>query len=100
MIEERLSNDTAKEFLTILSYCDTSFINSIPENVLNKLKFLAADSTREYYIDKTKKLSEQNISEDCKDLLGIMYFMYMTNANTKDKMLDIWLKNEYNSKIN
>lgn len=94
MMEEKLNNDTAKEFLTILSYCAPSFISSIPENVLNKLNFLAADSTKEYYIDKAKELSEQNISEDCKDLLGIMYFMYMTNTNTKDKMLDTWLKNE------
>ena len=98
MIEEKLNNDVAKEVLTILSNCDIDFINNIPDDILKKMTDLAADSTKEYYIDKDKDLLKQNISEDSKDVIAILYFMYIADNSYKEELLNIWLKNEIESK--
>lgn len=94
MMEEKLNNDLAKELLTIISCCDNNFVSSIPNTTLKKINELAADSKKEYYLNKTKSLEEQNISNECKDLLSLMYFIYMLDSNSQTKVLDIWLKNE------
>lgn len=91
MMEERLDNDLAKELLIVLSYCDTNLIKNIPDSFINNLTNMAADSDKEIYIDSTKELSEQNISEECKDLLSIIYYMYV--AQDKDYVIDCWIKN-------
>lgn len=91
MMEERLDNDLAKELLIVLSYCDTNLIKNIPDSFINNLTNMAADSDKEIYIDSTKELSEQNISEECKDLLSIIYYMYV--ALDKDYVIDCWIKN-------
>lgn len=100
MIEEKLNNDLAKEILTVISYCDNSFLNNIPSNIIKNLTNLAADSTKEYYIEKEKDLTEQNISEECKDFIAIMYFMYISDSKEKELLLEKWFKNEINIKMN
>ena len=94
MMEEKLNSDLAKELLVVISYCEEDFLNNIPEYVLKKLSDFAADSQKDYYVDKNKSLSEQNISEECKNLLALIYFTYMLDSNKKNEMLDIWFKNE------
>lgn len=96
MIDQNIDKDIAKELLTVISYCDNSFINNIPSNFLINLKELAADSSENYYIDNNKNLLEQNISNETKELLGILYYLYMTNLEEKEEMLNIWLNNEKN----
>lgn len=98
MIEEKLDNDIAKEVLTVLSYCDINFINNLPSSVLKKLTDLAADSSKEYYVDKEKSLLNQNISEDSKDVIAILYYMYMTDDDSNEEILNTWLKNERENK--
>jgi len=97
-VEEKFSNDVYKELLTILSYCDNSLINKIPKNVIKEITDYAADSNKEYYVDKNKSLMEQDITDECKSLLGIMYFMYMAGEKEKNELLNIWLENERRSK--
>ena len=94
MMEEKLNSDLAKELLVVISYCEEDFLNNIPEYVLKKLSDFASDSQIDYYIDKNKSLSEQNISEECKNLLALIYFTYILDSNEKNEMLDIWFKNE------
>jgi hypothetical protein len=93
-MEEKFSNDIYKELLTILSYCENSLINNIPKGVIQEITDYAADSDKEYYVDKNKSLLEQSISDECKDLLGIMYFMYAADEKEKDELLNTWLENE------
>lgn len=93
MMEEQFNPDIAKEFLTVLAYCDNLFLSSIPGNVLKKLNNLAADSLKEFYVDKNKSLIEQDISDECKDLLVLMYFTYMTDSDTKKQILNALLEN-------
>ncbi len=95
-MEEIYDSDLAKELLTILSNTDLEFINKLPSNFLNELSFVAADSNKEFFIQKNKSLKEQNISEECKDLLS---FLYYSTLDSKDKeiLLDNWLKNDINN---
>lgn len=92
-MEEKLNSDIAKELIIVLSYFDEDLVSRIPNNFLKYINDLAADSTKEFYIDKERKLSEQNISEDCKDLIGLIYYLYFTNSKEKDEILDMWTEN-------
>jgi len=92
MIQEKLDSNTSKELLMVLSYCDKTLLNKIPSSVFEQLSSLATDSNNEYYIDETKSLSEQNISEECKNLLSLLYYMYV--EEDKDSILNRWINNE------
>lgn len=92
MIEENFNPDLAKEFLTVLAYCDNSFLSKIPGKFLKKLNDLAADSLKDFYIDKNKTLIEQDLSDECQDLIALVYFMYMTDSNIKKQILSELLK--------
>lgn len=98
MIPTNIDKDLAKELLIVLSYCDNSLINKIPDNFIKTLSEIASDSNKEYYIEKDKSLSNQNISEECKDLLSILYYIYEVNEIEKEDILNHWIKNEINSK--
>jgi len=91
MMEEVVNSDVAKEFLIVLSYCDNSFVSNIPDYIIKKLSDLAADSLKDFYIDKNKGLMEQNISNECKELIGMMYFMYMMDSLAKKEILNTLL---------
>ena len=93
MIDDLVNCDVAKEVITVLSYCDDSFVDKIPDYILKKLNDLAADSLKEVYIDKGKSLMEQNISNECKDLLGMLFFEYMLNSNSKRELLNTLINN-------
>lgn len=99
-MEENISADVAKEFMMVISYCDNEFLENIPSHILRKLNDLAADSNKEVLINKNKSLVDQDVSLDCKSLLGLLYFMYMTDANEKQEIINLWLKNEKDSVIN
>lgn len=92
MIQEK--NDVYKEVLTVLAYFNDDFIEKIPDKVLKKLNELAADSKTDFYIDTEKKLYEQNISEESKDLISLIYYNFAADKNEKKELLKIWSENE------
>lgn len=87
-------NDVAEETLEVLRYFDNEFVSKIPRNVIKKLEELAIDSDEEVIIDKSKKLNEQAISEECKGLISLIYYNYFTNDEEKKEILNIWNENE------
>lgn len=89
-----LNSDIAKEVLTIIYYSDKEVQDNIPEEVLNKLTVLAADSTKEVLIKKNKKLNEQDLSEDSLDFFSALYYLYVANSEEKDKILSSWIAND------
>lgn len=95
-------DDIAKETLYILNYFDSNFVSKIPNNFLDNLKKIAATSQIIVNIDKYKKLEEQEISEDCKDLISLIYYNYVANENDKEEILKCWNKNEekYQNELN
>lgn len=94
MQENDYSCDVAKEFITIISYCEDSFIKNIPDEIMMHLKDLAGKSMVYYYIDKNKSLMEQQISSECKDLLTTLYYLYMTPPNSKETVVGNLIMNE------
>ena len=93
-MEEHLNSDTAKEVLTVLSYYNEELLNNLPDEIIKELTSLAADSDKDYFIKKDKKLIEQNLSEDCKDLLAIIFYNYQTDDKEKEELLNKWIENE------
>ena len=81
MEENQYKKDVYKETLMILSNFDEETISKIPDEFLQKLNELAADSKMEFYFDKEKELSKQNMSEECKDLLTLIYYKFIENRN-------------------
>ena len=94
MMEEVADKDIAKELLTALSYCDYSVLSKLPNEVLTNLSNIAADSNKDYYFDKTKSLIDQSISEECKDLLSILYYTFIADSSSKPDIIKAWLNNE------
>lgn len=95
-------DDIAKETLYILNYFDSNFVSKIPNKFLENLKKIAETSQITVNIDRYKELEEQEISEDCKDLISLIYYNYVTNENDKEEILKCWNKNEekYQNELN
>lgn len=94
--------DIAKETLYILNYFDSNFVSKIPNKFLENLKKIAEKSQITVNIDMYKKLKEQEISEECKDLISLIYYNYVANENDKEEILKCWNKNEekYQDELN
>lgn len=90
---EKLDCDTAKEVLTIISYCNKSILNKIPQEVYTKLVSLSAESNKDIYIDKSKPLYNQNISEDSLEVFSLIYYNYVAEDYEKNKIVDTWVTN-------
>lgn len=92
MIQEK--NNICKEVLIILSYFDKELIKKIPDKVFENLKELAVDSEEDFYINTEKKLENQNISEESKDLISLIYYDYIADKNEKKEIMKSWNQNE------
>ena len=96
------ANDIAKETLGVLEYFDDVFVSKIPGDIKKKLEELAINSDFNIKIDKSKKLNEQEISEECKSLICLIYYNYFANEEEKKEILNIWNENErlYQEELN
>ncbi len=94
MIEVNNFNVISKEVLTVLSYCDKNIINKIPNSLIKELVNYAADSNIECVINSEKKLEEQNISEESKDLIALIYYSFIANEEGKKEIKENWDINE------
>lgn len=96
----------SKEVLTVLSYWDKDIINKIPNSLIKELVNYVADSETKCVINPKKRLEEQNISEESKDLIALMYYSFIANEDDKEEIKKVWdineikyeedLKNKYN----
>lgn len=94
MIGQIEISDIAKETLDVLMYFDVEFVSKIPDDFLNELKVLAKKSTLTVKIDKNKKLKEQDILEETKDLISLIHYTYIATEEEKKEIEEIWNKNE------
>ncbi len=93
MIELEMS-DVARETIDIINYFNPKFIEKISSTFLNGLNEIAKNSEKITQIDKTKKLKDQNISEESKDLISLIYYNYIATEEEKRKLAKIWNENE------
>lgn len=89
-------NDVCKEVLTVLAYFNENLIEQIPNKTLQKLNEFAANSNISFYIDIEKGLNEQQISEECKDFIALLYYNYIADENEKKELSKRWNENENN----
>lgn len=94
MMEEQFDCNVAKEFLTYISYFDNSIIERLPDSFLRQLMLIAADSKKNYFVEKDKKLYEQNISDECLDLISSVYLLFVSNEEEKEFLLNQMANNE------
>lgn len=87
-------NSVYKEVFMVLAYFDEEMIKKIPDTMLNKIKECAAESKKEVFIDFSKDINDQNISEDAKDFISILYYNYIANENEKKEIENAWKENE------
>ena len=81
MINETKYIDTAYETLYILNHCDKEFISKIPIKILNNLKEIAKDSSKKINLLPNKKLKDQNISDETKELISVIYINYIEDKD-------------------
>lgn len=100
MVKRIINNcDVAKEVFVVLSYFDNQFIEKIPKDVLLEITDMASESNKEIYVEANKSLNEQNVSLDCKEAIGILYFLYVMDDLQRDDTIKVWLENEKEFKI-
>lgn len=86
--------DLYKEVITVLSYFNKDIIKKIPTNVFSNLVEMAADSKIEVSIDVTKGLEAQDISQECKDMISLIYYNYIADNDEKKELIKIWAEND------
>jgi hypothetical protein len=87
-------NDAVKEFLSVLENCEQDVKEKIPENILNYFQKLSSSSGKEFNIDKTKNLSDQNLSTGCQNIISLVYYSYLANDDEKKELKKSWIRNE------
>lgn len=86
--------NVAKETIDVLSYFEASVLTKIPGNFMQSLKEMVSLSTISVNVDRTKDLEEQKISEDCKDMIALIYYSYIANDEEKEEISQKWRENE------
>lgn len=86
--------DIAKETIEVLRCFDISLLAEIPKNSLYDLEKISKKSKKVVNIDREKKLIQQNISEESKDLISLLYYNYCANEKEKEDIIKIWKDNE------
>ena len=94
-------NDIYKEVLIVLSNMSDEIVEKIPDQVFDELNNLAADSKKDFYIDTSKDIDEQNISREAQNLISLIYYNYIADENEKKEIYNNWKENEkkYNEKL-
>ena len=83
-------DDAFKEVYTVLTFTDQSITDKIPNDVYHSIVEHAANSNLEPEIDINKDLLDQNISEEGKDLLAIIYYSFVCNDEEKKDLFKVW----------
>ncbi len=94
MKEDLLNSRIAKEVLTIIIFSDNKIQDKIPDNIIKNLITLSYDCDEEIHLNKNKKLSDQNLSEDALDIFSLIYYLYVSNEIEKQEIISNWVMND------
>lgn len=83
-----------KETLEVLKHFDSEFLSKIPNEFLNAMKEFASKSTITVNIDTSKNLIEQDISEECKEMISLIFYSYIATKEEKEELTELWNVNE------
>ena len=82
------------ETLEVLNHFDSEFLSKIPNEFLNAMKEFASKSTITVNIDTSKNLIEQDISEECKEMISLIFYSYIATKEEKEELTELWNVNE------
>lgn len=94
MIETNDISIISNEVLTVLSNCGEEIIKKIPKRLIRELANCAADTEHTTILNPNKKLTQQDILEESKDLIALILYSYVADGNEKKKIEQIWDNNE------
>ncbi len=80
------------EIWELFKYLDVEFLMKIPSSVLNEIKNHKNDLWN-YKYDIKKNLEDQQILEETKDYLSILFYKYFCNNEEKKELFEQWIKN-------
>lgn len=86
--------DVYKEVLIVLSNFNKEVVQKIPDDIFSKLVDLAADSTHIVNIDIDKGLEEQELFEESKEMISLIYYKYIAGDDEKKELIKIWEIND------
>ena len=91
-MKDKLENtcDVYKEALTYIAYFDEELLDNIPTKVLHELNDKAADSKKDFFINPEEPLEKQNMSEEAKNLLALIFYNYVADEEEKKKLMKLW----------
>lgn len=87
-------SDISKETLTFLAFFDNEMVNKIPNKVMVKLCEEAADSMKDFFIDPNKNFEDQEISEESKNFISLIYYNYIADEVEKKEIENKWKDND------
>lgn len=85
--------DVMCETLEVLKKVEGDFFEKLPEQIKRCLEEYSKKSTKKVYLDTAKSLNEQEISDECKDLVSVIYYMSCKNETEKRGLLECWNDN-------
>lgn len=91
-------NNIYAEVWEICKYIDVGFVSKIPSTVLKEIRENKNNNWTFKY-DLSISLENQNIMEDTKKFLSILYYKYYCDDNEKKEVLNCWIKNNKNKKV-
>ena len=74
------------EVYEILNYLDEDDYNKIPKNIINALKE-NRNTEYNFFVDESIPFYEQDLLEETKAILFILYRDYLANSEMKDKII-------------
>ena len=93
---EKITNDYAKVFTEvdeILSYLPEELLSKLPARLKNEIKN-NKDTEYEFKYNEKKELMNQDIYEQTKDFISLIYIMYICNKTEKRELLEACKENE------
>lgn len=85
-------NKACKELYLCLKNIDDEMYKKIPTELL-KVIIENMDDNYSFSYDEKKKIYEQNLLEETKNLIGYIYYNYWANELEKEEFKDIVIRN-------
>jgi len=84
-MNKEIASRVAVEINEILDNFSLDVLEKIPQDFKEKMKNLASKTSYEFKCDKTKKLKEQSLMEETKNMLSYIYREYICSDEEKQK---------------
>ena len=82
-----------KELYVCLENTANELVSKIPDSLINKI-IENMDSNHNFKYDSNKKIYEQKILDETKDLLGFIYYNYLANEKEKEEYITFLVRKD------